>query len=115
MKKSLLYPYVCARCKGEFEFEDLRYSNDGKKIFCVDCYNQISKIDEHENKKIEIAQKNTTPESIKLICTNCRYKFSLKKQSRIRVMCPYCGGNKLMRDEITASKLIEEVSQGYGF
>jgi len=30
-------------------------------------------------------------------------------------MCPYCGGDNLMKDEITADKLIEEISQSNSY
>lgn len=101
--------YMCSTCKGKFEFENIRYSNDGQRIVCKDCYNRVGKDQKKETKVVP--QKERLPDSIKLVCMNCRYKFSLKRKSAIRVICPYCGGNQLMKDDITADKLLQEVSE----
>ncbi len=101
--------YMCSACKGKLEFENVRYSNDGKRIVCKDCYSRVGKSQKKETKVMP--QKDSLPDSIKLICIKCRYKFSLKRKPEIRVICPYCGGNQLMKDDITADKLIKEVSQ----
>ena len=121
MKKSISFDlYRCAHCTGEFQFGNIRYTNDGKRIVCLDCYNRLTKSSQITKKeykktgKTEIASEiasDIAADSIKLICVNCRYKFSLKKATRAAIMCPYCGGNSLMRDDISADKLIDELSQ----
>lgn len=99
--------YMCCTCKGKFGFEEIRYSNDGKRIVCKSCYDRFIKTAKKEE---GIPVKNVLSDSRKFICVNCKYKFSLKRKPAGRVMCPYCGGNQLMKDDITAEKLIQEVS-----
>ena len=103
--------YSCTICKREFQYKDIRYSHDGKKIVCISCYSQL-KDDAPKKTEIKI-ETPALPETVRIICRDCRYKFSLKKAPRTNVICPYCGGNNLMKDEITADKLLEEASQGY--
>jgi len=102
--------YICDQCKEKFAFGNIRYTADGKKLVCLECYDHIKKSQQAKKPEIiEIAE--TLPDAIKVICVKCRYKFSIKRKSGAKVMCPYCGGNNLMRDETTAEKLVEEVSQ----
>lgn len=102
--------YMCSTCKGKFKFENIRYSTDGERIVCKDCYDKIIK--ELRNKETKVAQtQDNMSNSIKLVCTNCNYRFSLRRGSRMSVMCPYCGGEQLMKDDITADKILYEVSQ----
>lgn len=102
--------YMCGECKGKFDFEDIKYGMDGKRIICKDCYIKAGK--DSKNKETKTVSPNGgMPDSVKLICVDCRYKFSLRKKSRFNLICPYCGSKNLMKDDITADKLIEEVSQ----
>lgn len=101
--------YMCSECKGKFKFEDVRYSSDGKKVICKDCYSRVKNQGKNEVKVV--LPNETVSDYVKLICTNCRYKFSLRKKSRFNLICPYCGGNQLIKDDITADKLIRELSQ----
>ena len=101
--------YMCDQCKNKFEFGNIRYTNDGKKLVCLGCYSKIKK--QTETKKPEIIEPvQHLPDVIKVICVKCRYKFSLNRKSKAKVMCPYCGGNNLMIDGTTAEKLVEEAS-----
>ncbi len=114
--KSNTYPlYMCTSCKTKVDFEDIRYDKDGKNLICHDCYESTVKKKSSENEsqkkiKIEYEQRTYPSEVVKLICKDCRYKFSLAKVSRINLACPYCGGKKLMDDDTTAERLVEEVS-----
>ncbi len=107
------YPsYTCTICKGKFQFGDIRYSSDGKRIVCRGCYDKVKKDGSIKKKKIEIELKICKKsDAIKLICIDCRYKFSWSKASRINLICPYCGSKRLMKNENTAEKLVEEASQ----
>lgn len=117
MKKMVFPSYTCAICKLEFQFEGLKYSKNGKRIICLNCYDRITKADnlavktESEKKKKDKIQQPAASESIGVICMDCNYKFSLKKPSKIKLMCPYCGKNRLVRDNTTADEMIKEVSQ----
>jgi len=102
--------YACSLCKKEFKFEDVRYGNNGK-IVCIDCYKQSSQDSKKTEIVLEQEKKKTKNEDIKIICKDCRYKFILKKKIRGAIRCPYCSGNNLMKDDITARTLIEEVSK----
>ena len=99
--------YLCSVCKNKFAFKDVKYSKDGKELVCKGCYQKIS---EKKEKKQEVKGSAIEEKAIKLICVKCRYKFSYKKGSRVKLICPYCGSNKLMRDDTTADKIIQEVS-----
>lgn len=99
--------YICAVCREKFPFRQVKYSKDGKRLVCNKCYGKIS---DSAVKAVEKPVKEK-PELIKVICVDCRYKFHLNKQSKIKVKCPYCGKDDLMLDETTADKLIQEVSQ----
>ena len=102
--------YLCSSCSKKFNFEDVRYSKDGKDIVCVYCYNDKSKAFEKPAGYVDKpAITKTAPNIIKIICAECNYHFSLKRGSTPR--CPYCGGNRLMEDNLTADKLLEEVSR----
>lgn len=101
--------YMCSECKGKFDFEDIKYGMDGKRIICKDCYIKAGK--DYKNKEIKTVLLSDASDYVKLICVDCRYKFSLRKKSRFNLICPYCSSRNLMKDDITADKLIEEVSQ----
>ena len=103
--------YLCSACKISFPFQNIKYGIDGKSIVCADCFNKSSR----ESNSLSTgfgAFKNSG--IIKFICIDCRYHFSLKKNSRINKICPYCGKNKLMVDEATANNLIDEASKDIG-
>lgn len=104
--------FKCQSCKSEFEFKDIRYGIDGKTLYCTKCFNDVMNKEKQKNVKTTIyLGSNNESDLIKLICVDCRYKFSYRKGSRIKLMCPYCGKNRLMRDEATAEKLVEEASK----
>ena len=96
--------YFCTQCRGKFPFSQIRYGNDGK-VLCSLCSGKAAK-----EKKQEIIIESEAQESVKLICTHCRYKFAWKNGSRIALSCPYCGRTNLIRDDLTAEKLVEEAS-----
>jgi len=108
--------YMCSLCKGEFRFENIRYSPDGKRVVCVACYNQIKK---QEGQKIKKDEDKPISKSgaLKLRCIDCGYKFSFKTESRLNKACPYCGKSRFIEDESIVDKLINEsVSQrNYSF
>lgn len=113
MQLNLLHLYLCSACKKKFRFKNIRYAQDGKTVLCTDCYEDSIKKDAQKKKEIEAIQTKEVGEEriIKIICVNCRYKFSYRKVSGIKLMCPYCAGNNLMRDETTADRLVEEASR----
>jgi hypothetical protein len=101
--------YMCAVCRKNFAFEDIRYSNDGKRILCLSCYGQAPK--NNKTTKIIISENKKQCDESKFICVNCRYKFSLKKSTKIALVCPYCGKDKIAKDESkSAAELVDEAS-----
>ena len=110
--------YRCAHCTGQFPFGSIRYTNDGKRLVCLDCYARIMKSSEQLKKEPKTEKAKTAPltnsvtdDGIKLICVDCRYKYTLKNPSSHRAICPYCGRSNLIKDGITTDRLIEEASQ----
>lgn len=84
--------YTCARCKREFNFENIKYDSNNKLI-CLECLDKQQKIDKKEKSALEKAGEG---ESINFICVDCRFKFSVRKGSQKDIKCPYCGKTKLM-------------------
>ena len=107
------HAYLCSLCRKKFPVEDIRYGKDGKSILCINCYDKSVEKEELLKKKMALREERHKEEEtiLKIICAKCRYKFTYNRGSRVRLMCPYCGGNNLMRDDITAEKLVEEVSR----
>ena len=101
--------YICNVCNKKFPFEDIRYSIDGKRILCIDCHNKI--MEKNERKREVSSAAKELSNSVKLICLDCKYHFSIRKGSKVKLRCPYCGNNRLAKDNLTAEKLIEEVSK----
>ncbi len=95
--------YTCSVCKEDFQFKNIRYTPD-KRIICTECHSRVSKT---EKAKKTVAP--SMPETVKLMCVDCRYKFIWRPASSIKLMCPNCGKNRLIKDEITTEKLIREV------
>jgi DNA-directed RNA polymerase subunit RPC12/RpoP len=100
--------YLCTLCRGKFPFEKITYSHNGKRIVCKGCYEKID-IPKDVEHRVEVYEPKKT-DKIKVICLKCRYKFTVQLNQRSNIMCPYCGGNRLMRDEATAEKILSEVS-----
>src|SRR3989344_4855187 len=98
--------YKCSQCGKEYSFEKIRYGRDGKRIVCVNCYKSSMEYDKNKMKEVQFI-KEDRPRSnfIKLICIDCRYKFNLRRGSRIRPTCPYCGKSRLMKDEANVDQL----------
>ena len=103
---------MCSICKEHFPFGEIRYSGDGKRVICKECYGKAREKPNKTSQSSQLTEK-APAEAVKLICYDCRYKFSFKKGSTARLRCPYCGGDKLVRDDLSAEKLVEEASKGY--
>ena len=108
--------YLCALCRREFPFEHIRYSDDGKRLVCTNCYTPTSNREEQRSRKAVSAEQGAapaakSPQAIKYICNDCRYKFVIRPGSRVRHVCPYCGKNRLVEDAFTADMLLEEAAE----
>ena len=84
--------YTCARCRREFNFDNIKYDHNNKLI-CVECLGKQQKLEKKEKLSLEKAGEGG---AIKFICVSCRFKFSVKKGSPKAVKCPFCGKTKLM-------------------
>ena len=113
MQLNLLHLYFCSACKKKFRFKNIKYAQDGKTVLCTNCYEDNIKKEAQKKKGIEAIQTKEAEKEdiIKIICVGCRYKFSYRRGSRVKIICPYCAGNNLIRDETTADKLVEEASK----
>jgi len=84
--------YTCSRCRGEFDFDNIKYDNDNRLI-CIECLGKQQKLEKKEKLVLEKADEG---EEIKFICVSCRFKFSVKKGTQKDLKCPYCGKTRLM-------------------
>ncbi len=84
--------YTCSRCKGEFDFDHIKYDNDNRLI-CVECLGKQQILEKKEKLAVEKAEEGG---EIKFICVNCRFKFSVKKGTQKEIKCPFCGKTRLM-------------------
>jgi len=102
--------YLCKKCKKKVMLDKIRYDVNGVDLICVDCYDSkankpATNLDtEREERHIN------SGERIKVICTDCRYKFSLRVGSNANLRCPYCSGNSLVKDQTSAEDIINEVA-----
>ena len=64
-----------------------------------------------EKRKSQSSSAKEPSDSIKIVCLDCKYHFSIRKGSKVRLRCPYCGNNRLAKDDLTAEKLIDEISR----
>ena len=110
--------YQCALCTLKFPFDKVKYSKDGKKLICIDCYAKLMKKDQKQanenNQKpgIKLRAGQTRDGSIKVMCANCNYKFFYRPN--FNPICPYCGKKSIRKyEELTAEKLIKESSKDY--
>jgi len=112
---------MCSICKLNFEFSNIRYSNDGKTIVCRECYVKFTKAD---NKTAKVRNEKTghatlqlsDADRIRVMCVDCRYKFSIKKEPRTAPICPYCGKNRLTKyEDLTADKILNDASRDKNF
>ena len=44
----------------------------------------------------------------RFVCTRCNYRFA-SRYSNVS-MCPYCGGQFIRKDDLTAQRVLDEVS-----
>lgn len=106
--KTNLGLYTCSLCKKDFDFREIRYASDGKRIVCLDCFKSMGKIEKQKTEEgtLEVPSKK---DEVGLFCIGCGYRFQFKKSSRGKLMCPYCGGENLIKDETTAEMLIRNL------
>jgi len=50
-------------------------------------------------------------ENVKYICGKCQYRFSLKKDSPVKVRCPYCSSENVSVDTFDVDQAIKEASE----
>jgi len=83
--------YTCSRCKKEFNFDNVKYDNH-RSLVCVGCLGNQKEL----NKKELDSEKPDEIKTIKLICLQCRFKYSVRKGSPKSLKCPYCGKINVM-------------------
>lgn len=117
MEKSIsTTSYQCAICTLNFPFDKMKYSQDGKRLICMECYNKILKKDQKDEdakqRKESIASTQSAGEGIKVMCVNCNYKFTYRPNRynpQLKPKCPYCGKSNIRKyEELTAEKLLNE-------
>ncbi|MBI2549440.1 hypothetical protein HYW21_08910 [Candidatus Woesearchaeota archaeon] len=113
--------FKCTSCKAEFPFERMRYTNTNRLV-CMTCYtattpsmgkrttpslqpsSQIKSVAKPSPSKPIIP-----PPATRYRCWQCQYKFTIKKGSRVKQTCPYCGSTRVSED-ITSSQVLKDVA-----
>lgn len=80
----------CTRCNEVYDFSQVRYLPDGKRIACFVCLGI--------EKKQEAARRKREGQIFDYQCINCRYQFSRSALHKPRV-CPECGGKRFIKFE----------------
>jgi DNA-directed RNA polymerase subunit RPC12/RpoP len=102
MEGSSAPSYLCSVCRNKFPVGEIKYSSNGK-IVCNKCLGSKPKNDSSKTTDI-IIKSSKNSDARKYICVSCRYKFSLKKSSKIKLACPYCGKENLMEDKYSSAE-----------
>lgn len=108
--------YQCALCTLKFPFDKIKYSKDGNKIICLDCYNKMMKKEQkdeaRQKNKSKLAESQPAGEGIKVMCANCSYKFTYRPKPQLKPKCPYCGKSNIRKyEELTADNLLNEAER----
>lgn len=103
--------YLCNKCRNKVSLEHIRYDTNGRDLICEDCYSKKSKNEKIERRANNKVDSKIQGERIRVICTDCRYKFSIKRNSNMALRCPYCGRTRLVKDETSVDELIKEVAE----
>lgn len=91
--------------------DSIRYDTNGRDLICSDCYREKINKKSANISASSTARKEEVKDRIKVICTDCRYKFSIKPGSNVALRCPYCGKNRLVKDQTSVDELIREVAE----
>ena len=104
--------YQCTICQAQVPFSQVRYSLGGSKLVCVGCHSKlrlsVSPPSSSEGLLPQRKQAKTSEGRKELQCASCRYKFSLKKHTKIAIRCPYCSGQNLMMTDKRIGEILEE-------
>lgn len=80
---------TCKRCRQKVHINNVKCSADGELI-CIPCLD-----------KSKAAQSTDAAKPVKQVhrinyqCLRCRYRFSLSKDSRVALRCPYCNSENV--------------------
>ena len=105
-----IHKYRCVSCKKEFPSGKIRYGRDGKSVFCIGCYEKSCKEELQKEKKDRSASAAIPTDNLVLVCTKCMYKFYFNPKAKTKLRCPYCGEATHVKKDLTADKILEEVS-----
>ena len=83
--------YLCSRCRSKFDLSNVRYDNRGN-LACLSC---LGKSD--VNTRFRMIAESQSPPYLNFICAHCRFKFTMRKDSPRKPVCPYCGKTNLMQ------------------
>lgn len=84
--------YTCTKCNQDFPFGKIKYDTS-MKIVCHDCLGEK----EEEKSPMRRIQERASEDKVKLICSQCRFQFSLGMSSQQAWKCPNCDSSSLMR------------------
>jgi hypothetical protein len=84
---------ICGKCGQRGPANEMRYSVDGQRIICSKCQ-AIEKGGEGDSQRFKTMTDGQAPGkqasgAVNYFCTNCRFKFSRKREIDVSV-CPYC-------------------------
>lgn len=100
---------ICKSCNQQTKFQDLLSIED--KLVCNACYDKI-KQGKPVIEKIDEPKQKIEKEFKEFICNACTYKFNFNINSKMKLICPYCGKNNVKENKNAGDGLIKD-SEGY--
>lgn len=82
--------YMCASCRKEFNFNNIKY-DESHNLICNDCFKKKPII-----RSVMEEPKSREPSKDQFICLDCRFKFKITRGSEQKIKCPFCGKTKCM-------------------
>jgi len=91
---------MCSQCKSDTNIDNVRYADNGRDLVCVVCFD-----------KMPSKMRKPVLDREKFHCLGCNYKFSYKKDSKVKRRCPYCSSeNVALADSINAENVLQDVT-----
>lgn len=97
---------TCKFCTNKVPLRNMRYNREGSDLICRACYEKsVAKnmnfgksVKEQRREEKETKVYESGDELCNYICPSCRFKFSRRRNTIMKLRCPYCGKGKVIVD-----------------